>query len=107
MPKKTQSASRLEDCKYSSNIKKEREVQGIQLPPCLPHMCPMQMYGTHCGQSGTLIQHLTKNNILYNYQHAFRSKRSTETQLTEFTEDMLKRMKDGKQSDVCGCDGLR
>ena len=33
-------------------IKKVTEVQGIQLPPCFPHMCPMQMYGTHCGQPG-------------------------------------------------------
>ena len=37
---------------------------------------------------------------LYNHQHEFRSKLSTETQLTEFTEDMLRGMKDEKKSDV-------
>ena len=46
------------------------------------------------------MQHLTKKNILYNHQHGFRSKLSTETQLIKFIEDMLRGMKDGKQSDV-------
>ena len=47
-----------------------------------------------------VMQHLTKNNILYNHQHGFRSKLSTQTQLIEFNKDMLRGMKDGKQSDV-------
>ena len=47
-----------------------------------------------------VMQHLTKNNIQYNCQHGFRSKLSTETELIQFTEDMLRGMKDGKQSDV-------
>ena len=34
------------------------------------------------------------------HQHGFRSKLATETQLIEFTEDMLRGMKNGKQSDV-------
>ena len=42
-----------------------------------------------------VMQHLTKKNILYNHQHGFRSKLSTETQLIEFTKDMLRGMKDG------------
>ena len=46
------------------------------------------------------MQHLTKNNILYIHQHGFRSKLSTETQLIEIIEDMLKRMNNGKQSNV-------
>ena len=33
-------------------------------------------------------------------QHGFRYKLSTEIQLIEFTKDMLRGMKDGKQSDV-------
>ena len=47
-----------------------------------------------------VMKHLAKNNLLHNNQHGFRSKLSTETQLIEFTEDMLRGMKDGKQSDV-------
>ena len=47
-----------------------------------------------------IMQHPTKNNIQYNYQHGFRSKFSTETQLIAITEDMLRGMKDRKQSDV-------
>ena len=46
------------------------------------------------------MQHLTKNNILYNHQHGCRSKLLTEIQLIEFTEDILRGMKDGKQSEV-------
>ena len=41
-----------------------------------------------------VMQHFTKNNTLYNHQHGFRSKLSTETQFTDFTEDMLRGMKD-------------
>ena len=47
-----------------------------------------------------VMQHLTRNNILYNHEHGFRSKHSTQTQWIEFTEDMLRGMKDGKQIDV-------
>ena len=59
-------------------------------------MCPMEMYGTHT----QIMQHLTKNDILYNHQHGFRSKLSTETQLIEFTKDMLRGMRNRKQIDV-------
>ena len=47
-----------------------------------------------------LLAHLEKNNILYNLQHGFRSKRSTESQLISFTQDVLKNLKSGKQTDV-------
>ena len=47
-----------------------------------------------------VLQHLAMNNIPYNHQHGFKSKLWTETQFIEFAEDMLREMKDGKQSDV-------
>ncbi len=37
-----------------------------------------------------VMQHLEKNNILYNLQHGFRSKRSCETQLISFIQDLAK-----------------
>ena len=57
----------------------------------------------HIG-ANQVMQHLTKNNILYNHQHGLRSKLSTEIQLIEFTEHMLRGMKDGKLSDVVQMD---
>ena len=47
-----------------------------------------------------LLCYLEQNNILYNLQHRFRSKRSTETQLITFTHDMLNNLKEGKQTNV-------
>ena len=47
-----------------------------------------------------LLCHLEQNNILYDLQHGFRSKRSTETQLITFTHDVLNNLKEGKQTDV-------
>ena len=44
--------------------------------------------------------HLYKYNILYDLQHGFRNKRSTETQLIAFTQDILKNLQAGKQTDV-------
>ena len=44
--------------------------------------------------------HLNKYNILYDLQHGFRNKRSTETQLITFTQDILKNLQAGKQTDV-------
>ena len=38
--------------------------------------------------------------ILYKLQHGFRDKRSCETQLLEFQEDVLKNLKERKQTDV-------
>ena len=47
-----------------------------------------------------LLCHLEQNNILYDLQHGFRSKRFTETQLITFTHDVLNNLKEGKQTDV-------
>ena len=47
-----------------------------------------------------LLTHLEKHNILYDLQHGFRTKRSTETQLMAFTQDALKNLGHGKQTDV-------
>ena len=51
--------------------------------------------GTHCGQPD-----VPKYNILYNLQHCFRWKLSTETQLIRYTKYMLKGRKDGNHSNV-------
>jgi hypothetical protein len=47
-----------------------------------------------------LVSHLDQNKILYDMQHGFRSKRSTETQLMAFTQDVLKNLRSGQQTDV-------
>ncbi len=47
-----------------------------------------------------LLSHLESNKILYDLQHGFRHKRSTETQLMAFTQDVLKNLGQGKQTDV-------
>ena len=46
-------------------------------------------------------KHLETNNILYPLQHGFRSKRSCETQLLEFINDITKNMENGLQADIC------
>lgn len=47
-----------------------------------------------------LVNHLEGNNILYDLQHGFRSKRSTETQLLAFVQDILQNLRNNKQTDV-------
>ena len=47
-----------------------------------------------------LLNHLEYHHILYNLQHGFRSKRSTETQLISVTQDVMKTLKAGNQTDV-------
>ena len=47
-----------------------------------------------------LLNHLKHHHILYDLQHGFRSKRSTETQLISFTQDVIKTLKAGNQTDV-------
>ena len=47
-----------------------------------------------------ILTHLENNNILYDLQHGFRNKRSTETQLIAFTQDVLRNLGQGKQTDV-------
>ena len=47
-----------------------------------------------------IMKHLNKNHLLYSKQHGFRSKLSCETQLTEYTSDVLKTVQDKKQCDT-------
>ena len=48
----------------------------------------------------SLTDHLEKNNILSPRQHGFRRKRSCETQLLEFMEELIENMEACKQTDV-------
>ena len=47
-----------------------------------------------------IMKHLECNNILYKLQHGFRAKRSTQTQLLTFVQDLYKNLCDKKQTDV-------
>ena len=47
-----------------------------------------------------IMRHLNSNNLLYSKQHGFRSKLSCETQLTEFSADILQAVQDRKQCDA-------
>ena len=47
------------------------------------------------------MEHLQTNNILYHLQHGFRNKRSCETQLLEFINDVAINMESGLQTDLC------
>ena len=47
-----------------------------------------------------LLNHLEANNILFDKQHGFRKKRSTDTQLLAFTQYILANLSRGKQTDV-------
>ena len=46
------------------------------------------------------MSHADKYNILYPFQHGFRTFRSCETQLIEFIDDVIQNLDDGKQADV-------
>ena len=46
------------------------------------------------------MQHLTKHNILYPLPNGFRDKRSCESQLIEFVNDIAFNMQKGHQNDV-------
>ena len=50
--------------------------------------------------SSHIMEHLNTNHLLYDKQHGFRSKLSCETQLLEFTSDVLKAVQDKKQCDT-------
>jgi hypothetical protein len=50
--------------------------------------------------ASNIMAHLNKNNLLYDSQHGFRSKRSCETQLLEFSADVLENLQDRKQCDT-------
>ena len=47
-----------------------------------------------------IMHHARRNNILYPMQHGFLSRRSCETQLLEFTTDILENMEHNHQTDV-------
>lgn len=47
-----------------------------------------------------IMKHLECNNILYMLQHGFRAKRSNETQLLTFVQDLYKNLRDNGQTDV-------
>ena len=47
-----------------------------------------------------LLNHLEANNILFDKQHGFRKKRSTDTQLLAFRQDILANLSGGRQTDV-------
>ena len=50
--------------------------------------------------ASNLVKHLDSNQILYDLQHGFRSKRSCETQLTMRIEEIHRNLKEGKQTDI-------
>ena len=47
-----------------------------------------------------LMEHLESNKILYDWQHGFRSKRSTETQLVTLIHELGKNLDNRKQTDI-------
>ena len=52
----------------------------------------------------SLMRHAGQNGIFYALQHGFRDRRSCETQLLEFVQDVVTNMQDGLQTDVCVLD---
>ncbi len=50
--------------------------------------------------TSNIMQHLDSNNILYKWQHGFRSKLSTETQLCTFVDEIAKSMQNNTQTDA-------
>ena len=67
--------------------------------------CPISLTCILCKQmehilASHIMKHLNKNHLLYSKQHGFRSKLSCETQLIEYTSDVLKTIQDKKQCDT-------
>ena len=50
--------------------------------------------------TSNIMNHANRHNILYKYQHGFRTKLSCETQLIEFINDTTENMSQGTQTDV-------
>ena len=50
--------------------------------------------------ASNIMAHLNSRNLLYDKHHGFRSERSCETQLLEFTDDVLKTLRNRKQCDT-------
>ena len=47
-----------------------------------------------------MMRHANSHDILYDKQHGFREKRSCETQLICFVDDILRNMADNRQTDI-------
>ena len=52
----------------------------------------------------SLMRHLEGNNLLHDSQHGFRSARSCDTQLLDFSHNLVSTMHDGTQTDVIALD---
>ena len=50
------------------------------------------------------MEHLENNKILHDWQHGFRSKRSTETQLVTIVHELGKNLDNRKQTDITAFD---
>ena len=50
--------------------------------------------------ASSLMQHLENSNILYDFQHGFRSSRSWETQLISFIQDLARSADNNTQTDI-------
>ena len=50
--------------------------------------------------ASNLTKHLANSNILFELQHGFREKRSSETQLVMLVDEISKNMQMGKQTDL-------
>ena len=50
--------------------------------------------------TSNLVKHLNANCILYDLQHGFRERRSTETQLIQLVEDLVRNTSKGNQTDL-------
>ena len=50
--------------------------------------------------ASNLVKFLDTNNLLYDLQHGFRERRSTETQLIMLVEDLVRNASQGKQTDL-------
>ena len=67
--------------------------------------CPVSLTCILCKQmehilASNIMAHLNSSNLLYDKQHGFRSEKSCETQLPEFTDEVLKTLSDRKQCDT-------
>ena len=50
--------------------------------------------------ASNIVKHLDTNNIMYDLQHGFRKRRSCETHLASLVEDLARKSRQGKQTDL-------
>ena len=67
--------------------------------------CPVSLTCILCKRmehilASNIMKHLNSNHLLYTKQHGFRSKLSGETQLIEYTSNVLKTVQDKKHCDT-------